>query len=336
MVVVVTTAKKVRSTRPGLLHRDSGSLTTMQVDSGNGKSTSYSSLKSNSSRDNNSSSNANNGSRRRTVSFACDYSDGNDQVHLCPFSPMSEGEIQRSFYSVSYIICLHACMMVVLAVRGCNAKKQRCKEPKTVDSECAAVRSSYFWLFVFLCRSFLSSCLLPVYIGTQKSDLEKFDKDRSLTILMHKTQKHNGVAWDDNVHSLRGLEEVLNQRKGDKSRRRRRQDHIQAVLSEQEKFQTDEGRQELTAPARTIKKSEADLYVELLRGISCSHSKADKARALALAQKDERAAGATPSALHGGSARTLMMNIKSKISVWTTTSSRSLGDRSVRSEREED
>jgi hypothetical protein len=155
----------------------------------------------------------------------------------------------------------------------------------------------------------------------QSEDLKKFDKDRALTVLMYKARKNNGsVAWDDNEHSIRGLEEALSQRKDDKSRVERRREFIKAVLGEQERLkQTETGREELSIAAKALRKKESELAAELIRGVSCSLSKMDKQRAIGLALKDEKASG-----VNRGSAHRLLMKVTGKISGWVNTSSKSL------------
>lgn len=137
---------------------------------------------------------------------------------------------------------------------------------------------------------------------------------------MYQTRKNNGVAWDDNVHSIRGLEEALSQRKNEKSRRTRRKEFLKAVLSEQDRLNSEIGRQELALAAKAIKKDEHELAAELLRGVSCSLSKVDKQRALGVAAKDEKAS----SSCHKGSARKLLLKVTGKFAVWANTSNKSM------------
>jgi hypothetical protein len=151
--------------------------------------------------------------------------------------------------------------------------------------------------------------------------LNRFDRDRSLTVMMYRERKDSGVPWDDNVHSLRGLEEALFQKKDEKSRQAKRSEHVKAVLSEQERLESEACREELALAAKTIRKHEKELAAELLRGVSCSLSKADKQRALGLALKDEKASSCSSK----GSARKLLSKVKSKLYVWASTSNKSLG-----------
>lgn len=100
---------------------------------------------------------------------------------------------------------------------------------------------------------------------TQIDDLKRFDRDRALTALMYRSGKHpNGGdgPWDDNVHSIRGLEDFLcgvpcrNREFGGGSppaslssstcfassgtdRERERREHVRAVLLEQERLRAD-------------------------------------------------------------------------------------------------
>lgn len=137
---------------------------------------------------------------------------------------------------------------------------------------------------------------------------------------MYRTRKSNGVAWDDNIHSLRGLEEILqHQRKTDKTKKERRKELINAVLKEQERLRSESAQNDLTAAATSIKKSKDELSNELLRGVSCSMTKVDKQRAIGLAQKDEKAAGRQRT-----SSRRMLLALKSKISQWVSTSNGSL------------
>lgn len=136
---------------------------------------------------------------------------------------------------------------------------------------------------------------------------------------MYRTRKDNGVPWDDDLYSLRGLEEFLTEQK--KTRNDRRKEIVQAVLNEQERLKSDEGQQELAEASDANNKTTDELLRELLRGVSCSHSKADKHRALALAMKDNK-----PGSSHRqGSARKLMKKLKNKVYAWASTSNRSMG-----------
>lgn len=139
---------------------------------------------------------------------------------------------------------------------------------------------------------------------------------------MYRAKKPNaGSTWDDNLYSVRGLEESLHVKKEEKSRMDKRKELIEAILAEQERLKnTDAGREELSSAAKAIKKGEDELATELLRGISCSHSKGDKQRAIGIALKDERASG-----YNRGSARKLLTKVTGKISTWMYTSSKSLG-----------
>lgn len=148
-------------------------------------------------------------------------------------------------------------------------------------------------------------------------------------MLMYRTRKNQSVPWDDDVHSLRGLEEILHQRNDEKPRRVKRQEYVRAVLAEQARLKSPAGQEELVAASRAVQTSPAALVPELIRGISCSHSKIDKHRAMALALKDQKASG---SSIQHGSARKLMKHVKTKLYSWASTSSRSLGASSERSD----
>lgn len=166
---------------------------------------------------------------------------------------------------------------------------------------------------------------ISLFFVIKKEEINRFDKDRALTALMFRTRKSNGVAWDDNLHSLRGLEEILqNQRKADKTKKERRKELITAILKEQQRLKTESGQHDLAVAALSIKKTKNDLHDELLRGISCSMTKIDKQRAIGLAQKDEKAAGR-----HRTSSRRLLMAFKTKISQWVSTSNGSLAGSSL-------
>ena len=153
---------------------------------------------------------------------------------------------------------------------------------------------------------------------------------------MYTTRKNNGAPWDDDVHSLRGLEDVVNQRFNEKTRQSRRQDYVRAVLAEQERLKSAAGQEELATASQAIHKSAQELQAELLRGISCSHSKGDKHRAVALGMKDEKSSSCS----RHGSARKLMSRVRSRLNVWASSSSRNLLATSVEgdkaSEEEED
>ena len=149
--------------------------------------------------------------------------------------------------------------------------------------------------------------------------MNRFDKDRALTVLMFTTRKNNGMPWDDNLHSLRGLEEIISQRKNVKSRREKLKSHMEAVLREQERLKSPAGREELETAALAIGKRPENLYCELLRGVSCSISKSDKQRALGLGQKDEKF-----NLCRTGSARRLLEKFKTRLHRCANTSTRSL------------
>jgi hypothetical protein len=180
----------------------------------------------------------------------------------------------------------------------------------------------------------------------QKDDLNRFDKDRALTVLLYRTRKSHNVPWDDNLHSLRGLEESLQSSKSSKSshaersKKERRDSVIHAVLKEQERLKTPAGARELAAAAQAMIKAtcnnsnkqqqqqpvlmtERDVYDELLRGVSCSLSKVDKQRAIGLAQKDEKWSGRN---WQRTSSRRMLASLKTKLSSWVTTSNGSLAE----------
>lgn len=135
---------------------------------------------------------------------------------------------------------------------------------------------------------------------------------------MYRTRKRNGVVWDDNVHSLRGLEEMMS-KPGDKSRASKRKDHRRAVLNEQTRLLDPAIQNEVAAAAVMVKKSLQDLCAELIRGVSCSHSKTDRQRALGYGQRDERYACRGSS-----SSRKLLEKLRVKFNGWATASNRSL------------
>jgi hypothetical protein len=141
--------------------------------------------------------------------------------------------------------------------------------------------------------------------------LNSFDRDRALTIMMYQT-RNKALPWDDNVHSLRGLEEYYspshnnnhNNNSGDESdtkssssssnsngRRMMRKVLIQSVLTEQTRLQhTIQGQTEVALACRGYHMTSNELIRELIRGVSCSLSKSDKQRAIQIAQKDEKEA----------------------------------------------
>jgi hypothetical protein len=189
---------------------------------------------------------------------------------------------------------------------------------------------------------------MMIFMGNlQKDDLNRFDKDRALTVLLYRTRKSHNVPWDDNLHSLRGLEESLQSSKSssssksnshaERSKKERRDSVINAVLKEQERLKTPAGARELAAAAQAMIKAtnnnkqqqppvlmtERDVYDELLRGVSCSLSKVDKQRAIGLAQKDEKSAGRN---WQRTSSRRMLASLKTKLSSWVTTSNGSLAE----------
>lgn len=145
---------------------------------------------------------------------------------------------------------------------------------------------------------------------------------------MYRTRKSGGAPWDDDLHSLRGLEETLHQRPNEPTRRGRRHEYVKAVLAEQDRLRSAAGREELAAASRAMQAPPGELAAELIRGVSRGHTRADKHRALALALKDQKASA---NSNRHGSARRLMKQVKTKLYGWASTSSRSLvgsGDRS--------
>lgn len=131
--------------------------------------------------------------------------------------------------------------------------------------------------------------------------MNSFDRDRALTVLMYQT-RNKSVPWDDNEHSLRGLEEYVsassandgldmntNKSSSSSSRRTTRKDLIQSVLNEQTRLRdTVEGRKEVMQASKVSGMTAKELIRELLRGVSFSLSKYDRQRAVQIAQKDER------------------------------------------------
>lgn len=156
--------------------------------------------------------------------------------------------------------------------------------------------------------------LTPRSFFAKAEEIQSFDKDRALTVLMYKTRRNAGAPWDDNVHSLRGLEEFV-RKDGDKFQKRKR--HIGTILKEQARLKSAAGVSDLANASRTMKKSPEELQSELLRGVSCSLSKTDKQRALSVAMKDEKA-----SVIRTNSGRRLLGQFMTKINQWS--SSRSL------------
>lgn len=135
---------------------------------------------------------------------------------------------------------------------------------------------------------------------------------------MYRTRKNNGVVWDDDVHSLRGLEELLT-KPGVKTKSSRRVEHRNAVLLEQERLRDPVTKREVEAASIAMRRPEKDLPAELLRGVSCSISKTDRQRALGYAQKDERFVSRGSS-----STRRLLEKLKIRFNGWSNLSSRSL------------
>jgi hypothetical protein len=170
-------------------------------------------------------------------------------------------------------------------------------------------------IFIYILRFY--------FIDLQTTELNSFDRDRALTVLMYQT-RNKSISWDDNEHSIRGLEEYVNASSTDccdatpastiastllnitsnasnskaststpsssSTRRTSRKDVIQAVLHEQTRLRdTEEGRKELQqACGKLTNMTPEELILELLRGVSFSLSKCDKQRAIQIAQKDEK------------------------------------------------
>ena len=119
---------------------------------------------------------------------------------------------------------------------------------------------------------------------------------------MHQT-RNKSVPWDDNEHSLRGLEEYTSacttndgletntnkSSSSSSSRRTTRKELIQSVLNEQTRLRdTEDGRKEVLQASKVSGMSSDELTRELLRGVSFSMSKCDRQRAIQIAQKDEK------------------------------------------------
>jgi hypothetical protein len=120
--------------------------------------------------------------------------------------------------------------------------------------------------------------------------------------------RNKSIPWDDNEHSLRGLEEYTTAATATidhtstsstssdghsdattTSRRTTRKELIQSVLLEQTRLRdTARGRTEVVQASKVSGLAPEELVCELLRGISCSLSKCDRQRAIQLAQKDEK------------------------------------------------
>jgi hypothetical protein len=180
---------------------------------------------------------------------------------------------------------------------------------------------------------------------------------------MYEKRNANSPPWDDNLYSIRGLEEYVSSSTGanapsnstmatlsasplrhmksmlpalpvdeghaGSSRRLHRQALIQAVLSEQARLQHETGRAEVATAAASVGTSATELVAELLRGVSCAHSKGDKQRALQLGQKDEKEVKG--GCINTGRRRYLAM-VKGKINDWANTSNRSVGSTNTASE----
>ncbi len=118
--------------------------------------------------------------------------------------------------------------------------------------------------------------------------------------------RNKSIPWDENEHSLRGLEEYTtaatttttsnHHTSSDgysdattTSRRTTRKELIQSVLQEQTRLRdTARGRDEVVQASKMSGMPAEELIRELLRGVSCSLSKCDRQRAIQLAQKDEK------------------------------------------------
>jgi hypothetical protein len=175
--------------------------------------------------------------------------------------------------------------------------------------------------------------------------LNRFDKDRALTVLTYETRNRtNGSPWDDNLYSIRGLEEYVSSSQHTpaktgpqmsdevkSSRRATRKELIQTVINEQCRLRNSSaGREEVSLAARGLGTSEQELIAELLRGVSCSLSKMDKQRAIQFANKDEKEVGAKCNHSNQNRRRYLAM-VKGKINDWANTSNKSVS--SVGTER---
>jgi hypothetical protein len=117
----------------------------------------------------------------------------------------------------------------------------------------------------------------------QKDDLEKFDRDRQLTLLHFRNQRDKGIVWEEGEYSLRGLEEYVFTAKM-KSRRVVRKEHQQAVLAEQSRL--------------CVAEASHDVIEDSIRMVSLNFSKRDRTRALSLAAKDAKEAGHNLSGRH--------------------------------------
>lgn len=132
-----------------------------------------------------------------------------------------------------------------------------------------------------------------------KADLERFDKDRSLTVLMYHTQNDKGITWEEKEYTLRGLEEYVDRKT--RNRRQHLKDHVRAVLAEQDR---------LKAAGIPINNS------EYIRDVSLQISKNDASRAIAIGNKDAKEIG-----LGSSTRRLLMQKFKnlSNGSLWRIT-----------------
>jgi hypothetical protein len=213
---------------------------------------------------------------------------------------------------------------------------------------------SFFFVFAVTEIKSLNSSSFP-WMPWQTADLQRFDKDRALTALMYETRTANSPPWDDNLYSIRGLEEYVGSHpvsshtpfpaaplrhmksgpdEGAASpRRRHRQALIQAVLAEQARLQHDTGRAEVATAAAALGNTRvADLVAELLRGVSCAQSKGDKQRALQLGQKDEKEVKGGGCHSNGSGRRRYLAMVKGKINDWANTSNKSVGSTNTATE----
>ena len=119
----------------------------------------------------------------------------------------------------------------------------------------------FFWLLTFA----------PTRLNIQEDDFYKFDRDRALTALIYRSSRRNGMSWDDDKESVRGLEEIWLKEKKQDIRRR----HAMTVLTAQ--------KQEILAGRRPDP--------EILGEVSAKASKEYRQRAVALGKEDSVAAG---------------------------------------------
>lgn len=119
--------------------------------------------------------------------------------------------------------------------------------------------------------------------------MHRFEKDRAITAFMYLRKREKGYRWDDNVDSIRGIEEHA---KGEPPRALLRQCHAQRVLQEQQR----------------LKEEGLFIDVESLCEASAKSSAESRALAWQLGQEDACAGYRAPPSL--------LKKVRSRVNIW--------------------